>query len=104
MVLLTTIPILKLSNMEQELLVCTDASKEGLGCVLMQEGIVITYASRNLRTHKENYTTHDLEMEVIVYALNIWRHYLLGRKFDLRTDHCGLQHIFTQDHLNERQR
>eukprot|EP00253_Pinus_taeda_P020615 PITA_20615 len=103
-VLLTIAPILKVPDMEQEFLVCTDASKEGLGCVLMQEGRVIAYASRKLRTHEENYATHDLEMAAIVYALKIWRHYLLGRKFDLRTDHCGLQHIFTQDHLNARQR
>lgn len=102
--LLTTTPILKVSDMEQEFLVCTDASKEGLGCVLMQEGRVIAYASRKLRTHEENYATHDLEMAAIVYALKIWRHYLLGRKFDLRIDHCGLQQIFTQDHLNARQR
>ena len=84
-VLLTTTPILKVPDMEQEFSVCTDASKEGLGCVLMQEGRVIAYASRKLKTHEENYATHDLEMEVIVYALNIWRHYLLGRNFDLRT-------------------
>lgn len=103
-VLLTTAPILKVLDMEQEFLVCTDASKEGLGCVLMQEGRVIAYASRKLRTHEENYATHYLEMAAIVYALKIWRHYLLRRKFDLRTDHCGLQHIFTQDHLNARQR
>ena len=103
-VLLMTTPILKVLNMEQEFLLCVDASKEGLGCVLMQEGRVIAYASRKLRTHEGNYATHDLEMEVIVYALNIWRHYLLGRKFDLSTDHCGLQHIFTQDQLNARQR
>lgn len=103
-VLLTTTPILNVSDMEEEFLVCIDASKEGLGCVLMQEGRVTAYASRKLRTHEENYATHDLEMEAIVYALNIWKHYLLRRKFDLRTDHCGLQHIFPQDHLKARQR
>ena len=99
-----TTPILKVPDMEQEFFVCTDASKEGLGCVLMQKGRVIAYASRKLRTHEENYATLNLEMAAIVYALKIWRHYLLGRKFDLRTDNCGLQHIFTQDHLNTRQR
>ena len=103
-VLLTKTRILKVLDMEQEFLVCNDASKEGLGCVLMQEGSIIAYASRKLRTHKENNATHDLEMETIVYALNIWRHHLLRRKFDRRTDHCGLQHIFTQDHLNARKR
>ena len=70
-VLLTVTPILKVPDMEQEFLVCTDASKQGLGCVLMQEGRVIAYASRKIITHEENYATHDLEMEAIVYALNI---------------------------------
>ena len=70
-VLLTTTPILKMPDMEQEFLVFTDASKQGLGCVLMQEGRVIAYASRKLRTHEENYATHDLEIAAIVYALKI---------------------------------
>jgi hypothetical protein len=81
--------------MDKEFLVCTDASKEGLGGVLMQEGRVITYISRKLRRHEENYATHDLELLVIIYALRVWRHYLIGQKFELRTDHSGLQHIFT---------
>lgn len=103
-VLLMITPILKVPDMEQEFLVFTNASKEGLGCVLMQEGRVIAYASRKLRTNEENHATHDLEMVAIVYALKIWRPYLQGRKFDLRTNHCGLQHIFTQEHLNSRER
>jgi hypothetical protein len=64
---------------------------------------VIAYISRKLRRHEENYTTHDLELLAIVYALKVWRHYLVGHKFELRTDHCGLQHIFTQSDLNARQ-
>ena len=66
----------------------------------MQYGRVITYISRKLRRHEENYATHDLELLAIVYALKVWRLYLVGRKFELKTDHCGLQHIFTQSDLN----
>jgi hypothetical protein len=102
--LLTTAPILKVPDMDADFLVCTDASKEGLGGVLMQDGRVIAYISRKLRRHEENYATHDLELLAIVYALKVWRHYLVGRKFELKTDHCGLQHIFTQSDLNARQR
>jgi hypothetical protein len=92
----TTTPILKVPDMDVDFLVCTDASKEGLGEVLMQDERVIAYISRKLRRHEENYMTHDLELLAIVYALKVWRHYLVGRKFELKTDHCGLQHIFTK--------
>ena len=64
---------------------------------------MIAYISRKLRRHEENYATHDLELLAIVYAIKIWRHYLIGRKFELKTNHCGLQHIFTQSDLNARQ-
>ena len=101
--LLTITQILKFPDMDEEFLVCIDTSKEGLGGVLMQDGRVIAYISRKLRRHEENYATHDLELLAIVYALKVWRHYLIGRKFELKTDHCGLQHIFTQSDLNARQ-
>jgi len=61
---------------------------------------VIDNISRKLRRHEENYTTHDLELLAIVYALKVWRHYLVGQKFKLKTDHCGVQHIFTQRDMN----
>jgi hypothetical protein len=67
-----------------------DASKEGLGGVLMQYGRVIAYISRKLRNHEENYTTHDLELLTIVYSLIVWRHFMIGRKFKLNIDNCGL--------------
>jgi hypothetical protein len=102
--LLTIAPILKVSDMDANFLVCTNASKEGLGGVLMQDGRVIAYISRKLRRHEENYATHDLELLSIVYSLKVWRHYLVGQKIELRTDHCGLQHIFMQSDLNARQR
>jgi hypothetical protein len=98
--LLTTPMIFKVPYMDKEFLVCIDTSNEGLGGVLMQEGRVIAYISRKLRRHEENYTTHNLELLEIVYALRVWRHYLIGQKFELKTDHSGLQHIFTQNDLN----
>ncbi|WVZ52803.1 hypothetical protein U9M48_003825 [Paspalum notatum var. saurae] len=81
-----------------------DASKEGLGCVLMQEGKVIAYASRQLRKHEVNYPTHDLELAAVVHALKIWRHYLFGNRCEIYTDHKSLKYIFTQNELNMRQR
>jgi hypothetical protein len=96
-------PILKVPDMDTDFLVCTDASKEILGGFLMQDSRVITYISRKFRRHEENYVTHDLEFLSIVYAFRVWRHYLIGQKFELKMDHCGLQHIFTQSNLNVRQ-
>jgi hypothetical protein len=90
--------------MEADFLVCTDASKEVLGGVLMQDGQVIAYISRKLRRHEENYVMQDLDLLAIIYSLKVWRHYLFGQKFELKTDHCGLQHIFMQSNLNTRQR
>jgi hypothetical protein len=81
-----------------------DASKQGLGCVLMQEGHVIAYASRQLRKHEQNYPTHDLELAAVIHALKIWRHYLLGHKCQIYTDHKSLKYILTQNDLNLRQR
>jgi hypothetical protein len=70
----------------------------------MQGGKVVAYASRQLRKHEENYPTHDLELAAIVHALKIWRHYLMGNKCDIYTDHKRLKYIFTQLELNLRQR
>ena len=76
--LLTTTLILKVPDMDTKFVVCTGASKEGLGRVLMQDNRVIAYISRKLRRHEENYVTHDLELLAIIYALKVWRHYLVG--------------------------
>nr|GEV24157.1 putative reverse transcriptase domain-containing protein [Tanacetum cinerariifolium] len=76
----------------------------GLGCVLMQRGKVIAYASRQLKIHKKNYTTHDLKLGTVVFALKIWRYYLYGMKSVIHTDHKSLQHIFNQKELNMCQR
>nr|GFB43800.1 retrotransposon protein, putative, Ty3-gypsy subclass [Tanacetum cinerariifolium] len=82
----------------------SDASKKGLGCVLMQHGKVIAYASRQLKPYEVNYPTHDLELAAVVFALKIWRHYLYGESCDVFTDHKSLKYIFTQRELNMRQR
>jgi hypothetical protein len=81
-----------------------DASGTGLGCVLMQDNRVIAYASRALRPHEQNYPTHDLELAVVVHALQMWRHYLMGTQCNIFTDHKILKYIFTQADLNMRQR
>nr|GEX32553.1 hypothetical protein [Tanacetum cinerariifolium] len=88
----------------EDFVVYCDASNQGLGCVLMQRGMVIAYASRQLKIQEKNYTTHDLELGAIVFALKIWRHYLYGTKSVIYTDHKSLQHIFDQKELNMRQR
>ncbi|GKD21281.1 putative reverse transcriptase domain-containing protein [Tanacetum coccineum] len=87
-----------------DFVVYCDASGQGLGCVLMQRGKVIAYASRQLNVHEKNYTTHDLELDVVVFALKCWRHYLYGMKSVIYTDHKSLQRIFDQKELNMRQR
>jgi hypothetical protein len=89
--------------MEKPFSIYCDASGQGLGCVLMQDGCVVAYASRQLRKHEVNYMTHDLELGVVVHALKIWRHYLMGKRCDLYTDHKSLKYIFTQLNMNLRQ-
>jgi hypothetical protein len=103
-VLLTTAPVLAQPDIEKPFDMYCDASGSGLGCVLMQEGRVVAYASRQLRRHEEHYPTHDLELAVVVHALKIWRHYLLGNICHIYTDHKSLKYIFTQSELNMRQR
>ncbi|WVZ81263.1 hypothetical protein U9M48_028656, partial [Paspalum notatum var. saurae] len=101
---LTTAPMLTLPDQQKKFIVYCDASRDGLGCVLMQEGKVIAYASRQLRKHVVNYPTHDLELAVVVHALKIWRHYLFGQRCEIYTDHKSLKYIFTQNELNMWQR
>ncbi|KAI3797412.1 hypothetical protein L1987_32669 [Smallanthus sonchifolius] len=101
---LCSAPILALPKGTDDFVVYCDASIQGLGCVLMQREKVIAYASRQLKIHEKNYTTHDLELGAVVFALKIWRHYLYGTKCTIYTDHKSLQHIFEQKELNMRQR
>ncbi|GKE89043.1 putative reverse transcriptase domain-containing protein [Tanacetum coccineum] len=96
-------PIMSLPDGIEDFVVYCDASNQGLGCVLMQSGKVIAYASRQLKIHEKNYTTHDLELGAVVFALKTWRHYLYETKSVIFTYHKSLQHIFDQKELNMRQ-
>ncbi|GJY02542.1 putative reverse transcriptase domain-containing protein [Tanacetum coccineum] len=97
-------PILALPEGNDDFVVYCDASLQGLGVVLMQREKVIAYASRQLKPHEENYTTHDLELGAVIFALKIWRHYLYGTKCIVFTDYKSLQHILCQKELNMRKR
>ncbi|GJT98649.1 putative reverse transcriptase domain-containing protein [Tanacetum coccineum] len=97
-------PILALPEGSEDFVVYCDASLKGFGVVLIQREKVIAYAFRQLRTHKDNYTTHDLELGAVVFALRLWRHYLYGTKCVVYTDHKSLQYILDQKELNMRQR
>ncbi|GKC61605.1 putative reverse transcriptase domain-containing protein [Tanacetum coccineum] len=101
---LCSAPILALPEGSENFVVYCDASHKGLGAVLMQKEKVIAYASRQLKIHEKNYTTHDLELGAVVFALKMWRHYLYGTKCVVFTDHKSLQHILDQKELNMRQR
>nr|GEY55026.1 reverse transcriptase [Tanacetum cinerariifolium] len=101
---LVSAPVLTLPSGSGGFQIYSDASKKGLGCVLMQHGKVIAYASRQLKPYEVNYPTHDLELAAVVSTLKIWRHYLYGESCDVFTDHKSLKYIFTQRELNMRQR
>ncbi|GJX31964.1 putative reverse transcriptase domain-containing protein [Tanacetum coccineum] len=99
---LCSAPILALPEGCKDFIAYCDASKKGLGAVLMQREKVISYASRQLKIHEKNYTTHDLELGAVVFALKIWRHYLYGTKCTVFTDHKSLQHILDQKQFRTR--
>ena len=101
---LTSAPILIVLERGQRYTVFCDASKDEMGCVLMQSGRVVAYGSRQLKNHEQNYPTHDMELADIVFALKIWRHYLYGEQFEVFSDHKSLKYIFIQRDLNIRQR
>ncbi|GJU42720.1 reverse transcriptase domain-containing protein [Tanacetum coccineum] len=101
---LCSAPILALPEGSENFVVYYDASRKGLGAILMQREKVIAYASRQLKIHEKNYTTHDLELGAVVFALKMWRHYLYGTKCIVFTGHKSLQHILDQKELNMRQR
>jgi hypothetical protein len=100
---LTATPVLILPDMEKLFSIYCNASGQGLGCVLMQDGHVVAYASRQLRKHEEKYPTHDLELAAVVHALKIWRHYIISKRCEVYSDHKSLKYIFTQPDLNLRQ-
>lgn len=92
---LTTTPVLTLPEIYRSFDIYHDACRRGIGCVLMQARKVVAYASRQLRLHEENYTTHDLELAEVVHALKNWRHDLIGKRCQVFTDHKSLKYIFT---------
>ena len=101
---LTEAPVLTQPTCGKEYVIYSDASLNGLGCVLMQDGKVVAYASRQLKPHEKNYPKHDLELAAIVFVLKIWRHYLYGEKCFIYTDHKSLKYLPSQRELNLRQR
>eukprot|EP00253_Pinus_taeda_P005724 PITA_05724 len=101
--LLTSAPVLSIADPNKDYVVCTNASGEGVGGVLMQEGKVIAYKSRKLKEHEQKYSAYDLELTAVIHALKMWQHYLLGRRFLLLTDHHSLTNYFSQPTLNARQ-
>jgi hypothetical protein len=100
--LLTSASILNIVDPNEIIVICTDACKEALGGVLPQNGHVISYESRKLKEHERNYATHELDLDSIVHALKMWRNYLMGKRFELRTKHSGLKYIFEYPILNVR--
>jgi hypothetical protein len=100
---LTSALVLVLPDLTKKFNIYCDTSRRRLGCVLMQEGQVVCYASRQLRKHEKNYPTHDLELAAVVHALKIWRHYLIGNRCEIYSDHKSLKYIFTQIALNLQQ-
>jgi hypothetical protein len=101
---LMTALILVMPNMEKSFSIYCDASGQGFGCVLMQDGHMIAYASWQLRKHETHYPTHDLELAAVVHTLKIWRHYLMGKRYELYMDQKRLKYIFTQSNMNLKQR
>ena len=102
--MLVKAPLLTQPTSGKEYTLYSDASCIGFGCVLMQDGKVVAYASRQLKPHEQNYPTHDLKLAAVVFALKIWRHYLYGEKCRIYTDHKSLKYLLTQKELNLRQR
>ena len=88
---LVTSPVLILPDQRKDYEVYCDASRRGLGAVLMQEGRVVLYASRQLKPHELNYATHDLELAAVMHALKTWRHFLIGNHCEVYTDHKSLK-------------
>ena len=101
---LTTAPILIVPDRGQGYTLHCDASRAGLGCALMQSGRIVAYGFRQLKNHKQNYPTHDMELEAVIFTLKILRHYLYGEQFEVYSNHKSLKYIFTQRDLNMRQR
>ena len=102
--MLVEAPVLTQPTSGKEYILYSDALGIGLGCMLMQDGKVVAYVSRQLKPHEQNYPTHDLELTAVVFSLKIWRHYLYGENCRIFTDHKSLKYLLTQKELNLRQR
>ena len=102
--ILVETPVLTQPTPGREYALYSDASKVGMRCVLMQDGKVVAYASRQMKPHEQNYPIHDLELAAVVFALKIWRHYLYGEKCRIFTNHKSLKYLLTHKELNMRQR
>ena len=100
---LTSAPILIFPEQGQRYTVYCNASKDRLGCVLMQSRRVVAYGFKQLKNHEQNYPTHDMELAAIVFALKILHHCLYGEQFEVFSNHKSLKYIFTQRNLNMRQ-
>ena len=101
---LVTTPILTIPSGSGGFVVYSDASHQGLGCVLMQHGKVVAYTSRQLKPYERNYPTHDLELAAMVFALKTGRHFLFSETYEIFIDHKSLKYLFSQKELNMRQR
>jgi hypothetical protein len=99
---LTIAPVLALPSGTKGFVVYSNASKKGLGCILMQHERVIAYASKQLKPQAVNYLVHDLELVAVIFALRVWRHYLYGSWVQIFTDHKSLKYLVTQKELNMR--
>ena len=97
-------PILIIPSSSRRFVVYSDASHQGLSCVLIQNGKVVAYASRQLKPYERNYLTHDLELITVIFALKIWRQFLFGETCEINTDNKSLKYLFPQKELNIRQR
>ena len=97
-----TAPVLCIVDPDGDFVVCMDASKEGLEGFLLQNNHVICYESWKLKEHEKKYPMHDLELAAIIHALKMWRHYLIGLKFLLKTDNMNLKYLFDQPNLSAR--
>jgi hypothetical protein len=101
--LLTSGPILWIDDPNEYFVVSIDACKDGLGGIIIQNGFVICFEYRKLKEHERLYVTHDLELVAIVNTLKKWRHYLMGNRFELRTNHNGINYLFDHPNLNAKQ-
>ena len=101
--LLMTALVFRIADPNGDFVVCMNASKEGLGGVLLQNNHTNCYKSQKLKEHEENFPTHVLELETIIHALRMWRNYLMGSKFLMKTKKMSLKYLFDQPDMNARQ-